>query len=67
MRVAVADLIDADLIQRLQPAGVEQLGHLPRAGDWVEVGGRPAEVTEVDEASVTQLRFPADPGNSPAR
>jgi CBS domain containing-hemolysin-like protein len=46
---------------------VEQLGHLPRAGDWVEVGGRPAEVTEVDEASVTQLRFPADPGNSPAR
>jgi CBS domain containing-hemolysin-like protein len=46
---------------------VEQLGHLPRAGDWVEVGGRPAEVTEVDEASVTQLRFPTDPGNSPAR
>jgi hypothetical protein len=33
----------------------------------VEVGGRPAEVTEVDEANVTQLRFPADPGNSPAR
>jgi hypothetical protein len=33
----------------------------------VEVGGRPAEVTEVDEASVTLLRFPADPGNSPAR
>jgi CBS domain containing-hemolysin-like protein len=46
---------------------VEQLGRLPRAGDWVEVGGRPAEVTEVDEAQVTQLRFPDDPGNSPAR
>jgi hypothetical protein len=27
MRVAVADLIDADPIQGLQPAGVEQLGH----------------------------------------
>jgi CBS domain containing-hemolysin-like protein len=41
---------------------VEQLGHLPKAGDWVEVGGRPAEVTAVDEdeAQVTQLRFPAD-------
>jgi CBS domain containing-hemolysin-like protein len=46
---------------------VEQLGRIPRAGDWVEVGGRPAEVTEVDEARVTELRFPADPGNSPAR
>jgi CBS domain containing-hemolysin-like protein len=41
---------------------VEQLGHLPKAGDWVEVGGRPAEVTAVDEdeAQVIQLRFPAD-------
>jgi CBS domain containing-hemolysin-like protein len=49
---------------------VEQLGHLPKAGDWVEVGGRPAEVTAVDEdeAQVTQLRFPADrpPGGNSA-
>ena len=27
VRVAVADLIDTDPIQRLEPAGVEQLGH----------------------------------------
>jgi CBS domain containing-hemolysin-like protein len=49
---------------------VEQLGHLPKAGDWVEVGGRRAEVTAVDEdeAQVTQLRFPADrpPGGNSA-
>jgi CBS domain containing-hemolysin-like protein len=39
---------------------IERLGRIPREGEWVEVGGRPAEVTAADEVQVAELRFPAD-------
>jgi CBS domain containing-hemolysin-like protein len=37
---------------------LELLGRIPKPGEIVDVDGRQAEVTEVDDARVLELRFP---------